>query len=159
MDGDREDQDLDNTFIDTTHVNNQADEENEPLSGRTIPTSSRGYMSEESSQSNSLPFLGQSLGSSRSRIESHTPIKFIDYIIEGKYKYGILRSVNYSYLNNENRCFVSNLNKTIEPKTYEEASLDHNWIKAMNDEIEALYHNHTWDIIVLPKNCKSIGCK
>lgn len=90
------------------------------------------------------------------------PVKFIDYIIEGKYKYGILRSVNYSYLNNENRCFVSNLNKTVktvEPKTYEEASLDPNWIRAMNDEIKALYRNHTWDITVLPKNCNSIGCK
>lgn len=29
----------------------------------------------------------------------------------------------------------------------------------MNEEIDALYHNHTWDITELPTNRKPIGCK
>nr|KAJ0188894.1 hypothetical protein LSAT_V11C900492590 [Lactuca sativa] len=109
MDGDRVDQNLDETFNDTTHVSNQTDEAYEPLSG--------------------------------------------------KYKYGVERTINYSSLNIENKRLVSNLNKTIEPKNYEEASLDPNLIKTMNDETEALYYNYTRTITILPKNYKPIGCK
>ncbi|KAJ9546309.1 hypothetical protein OSB04_018852 [Centaurea solstitialis] len=47
----------------------------------------------------------------RSDRVSRVPRKFDDYIIEGKVKYGIEKVVNYSQLNKENFCFVSNLNK------------------------------------------------
>lgn len=67
--------------------------------------------------------------------------------------------MNYSVLTNENKSFVSNLNKNCEPNTYLEASLDPNWVKAMNDEMGALYRNHTRDIVDLPKNRKYIGCR
>nr|KAJ0196275.1 hypothetical protein LSAT_V11C700361250 [Lactuca sativa] len=76
-----------------------------------------------------------------------------------KYKYGIERSVNYSFLDSETKCFVSNLKKTVEPKNYNEAFSDPNWIKAMNDEMEALHRNNTWEITDLRKNRKPIGCK
>ena len=87
------------------------------------------------------------------------PIKFIDYIVEGKHKYGIKRSVNQSFLNNENKCFVSNLNKSAEPKMFDEAFYDPNWVNAMNEEMESLYHNRTWDITKLSENRKPIRCK
>lgn len=103
--------------------------------------------------------LNQSIGSSRARRESHMPVKFVDYVVEGKYKYGIERTTNYSFVNNESRCFVSNLNKTTEPKSYNEALFNPNCIKAMNEEMEALYRIHTWDITNLPKNRKPIACK
>lgn len=116
-------------------------------------------MYEESSQFHSSPSIEQSIGSSRTRCESHISVKFVDYIVEGKYKYGIKRTINYSCLNSEIKCFISNLNKTIEPKDYNEALSDPNWIKAMNEETKALHRNHTWDITKLPKNRKPIGCK
>lgn len=72
-------------------------------------------------------------------------------MIGGGDKYCIEGTKNNSCLNNENKCFVSNLKKIVEPKTYEEASLDSNWIKDMHDEMDALYRNHTWDITTLPK--------
>lgn len=83
---------------------------------------------------------------SRPRRESRIPIRLNDYIIDSIYRYGIEKTVNYSFLSYENRCFVANLNKTLEPQTYDEASLDPNWIKAMNEEMEALYRNRTWEI-------------
>nr|GEW19606.1 putative ribonuclease H-like domain-containing protein [Tanacetum cinerariifolium] len=56
-------------------------------------------------------------------------------------------------------CFVSALNKSIEPRTYKEAILDDNWVNAMNKEIKALNKNHTWGITELPPGRKPIGCK
>ncbi|GJW48230.1 ribonuclease H-like domain-containing protein [Tanacetum coccineum] len=57
------------------------------------------------------------------------------------------------------RSFVSNLNKGHEPSSYEEAMNDINWVNAMNEEMNALYENKTWDITDLPLNRKPIGCK
>lgn len=84
------------------------------------------------------------------------PANFSDYIIEGKYKYGIERSINYYFVDDDTRCFVCNLDKTVEPKKFEEASSDPDWVRDMNEEMEALY---TWDMTSLPKNRKPTGCK
>ncbi|GJS10156.1 putative RNA-directed DNA polymerase [Tanacetum coccineum] len=46
-----------------------------------------------------------------------------------------------------------------EPSSYEEAMNDINWVNAMNEEMNALYENKTWDITDLPLNRKPIGCK
>lgn len=51
------------------------------------------------------------------------------------------------------------MNKSVEPQTYYQASLDPNWINAMNEEIEAIYRNNTWEICDLPPDRKPIGCK
>lgn len=48
-----------------------------------VPSSSD--MSEESSQLPVIHSVEQSVGSSRSRRESHMPVQFADYIVEGKY--------------------------------------------------------------------------
>ncbi|GKA51760.1 retrovirus-related pol polyprotein from transposon TNT 1-94 [Tanacetum coccineum] len=70
-------------------------------------------------------------------------------------------SANYLLLteNGEPSSFVSNLNKSFEPSSFEEASKDVNWINAMNDEIHALYENDTWELVELPFGRKAIGSK
>lgn len=47
--------------------------------------------------------------SSRPRRVSRMPARFNDFVVDSKLKYGIEKSVNYSYLNEENKCFISNL--------------------------------------------------
>ena len=49
-----------------------------------------------------------------------------------------------------------------EPKTYHEAITSREstqWIVAMNEEIESLQKNHTWQQVEKPKNKKIVGCK
>ncbi|GKF03138.1 ribonuclease H-like domain-containing protein, partial [Tanacetum coccineum] len=95
----------------------------------------------------------------RSSRQTKLPSSLNDFIVKGKVKYGVERVVNYANLNHDNYCFISALNKSIEPTCYEEAILDSNWIDAMNAEIEALNENHTWEITDLPPNRKAIGNK
>ncbi|GJU65023.1 ribonuclease H-like domain-containing protein, partial [Tanacetum coccineum] len=95
----------------------------------------------------------------RSSRQTKLPTSLNDFVNEGKVKYGVERVVSHANLNHENYCFASSLNKSIEPTCYEEAILENNWIDAMNDEIEALNKNHTWDITDLPANRKAIGNK
>ncbi|KAJ0566355.1 putative RNA-directed DNA polymerase [Helianthus annuus] len=87
------------------------------------------------------------------------PRKLSDYVVEGRVKYGIERSVSYSNLSVENLCFISSLNKMVEPSSYSEAAKDPRWIEAMNKEMEALYKNETWVLCELPKDRKPIGCR
>nr|GEU39707.1 ribonuclease H-like domain-containing protein [Tanacetum cinerariifolium] len=46
-----------------------------------------------------------------------------------------------------------------EPKSYEEAALDKNWVQAINEEMHALYENNTWDLVELPRNRRAIRSK
>ncbi|GKE57754.1 hypothetical protein Tco_1496939, partial [Tanacetum coccineum] len=72
-------------------------------------------------------------------------------------KYGLNRYANHSVLSSENYGFVSNLNKSVEPTSYEEALKDINRINAMNEEMNALYENNTWVMTELPFDRNPIG--
>ncbi|KAJ0493280.1 putative RNA-directed DNA polymerase [Helianthus annuus] len=87
------------------------------------------------------------------------PKKFGDYVVEGKVKFGYERVVNYANLPSDNICFASNVNKILEPSSYQEAIKDSNWVNAMNEELSALHSNNTWSVVDLPKGRKPIGCK
>nr|GEY43281.1 ribonuclease H-like domain-containing protein [Tanacetum cinerariifolium] len=82
-------------------------------------------------------------GSRRSSRPSKFPAKLNEYVLDSKVKYGLNRYVNHAFLSADNYCFVSNLNKSFESSSFEEACKDPNWINAMNDEMHALYENDT----------------
>ncbi|GJS85516.1 putative RNA-directed DNA polymerase [Tanacetum coccineum] len=74
-------------------------------------------------------------------------------------QYGLEKFVGYANLDDENLCFVTELNKSHEPKTFLEASRYPHWADAMNKEMEALLRNDTWELVELPKNRKAISSK
>ena len=48
------------------------------------------------------------------------------------------------------------------PKTYQDAikSVDATfWKDAIHSELESIMANHTWELVELPRGCKTIGCK
>lgn len=95
----------------------------------------------------------------RSNRSSRLPPKFNDFILDGKIKYGLNKFANHSLLSAENCCFVSNLNKTAEPTSYEKAKNNHNWNNATNEEVCALLENDTWEECDLPPGSVPIGSK
>ncbi|XP_071694344.1 uncharacterized protein [Rutidosis leptorrhynchoides] len=95
----------------------------------------------------------------RSQRDTAMPKRFNEYVVEGKVKYGIEKVINYSKLSKENLCFVSTLNKSVEPSTYWEACKSKHWVDAMNLEMEALHRNDTWELSDLPSDREPIGCK
>lgn len=46
-----------------------------------------------------------------------------------------------------------------DPITYEEASKEEKWVQDMNEEINAIEKNGTWELTVLPLHKSSIWCK
>ncbi|GJZ30303.1 putative RNA-directed DNA polymerase [Tanacetum coccineum] len=95
----------------------------------------------------------------RSSRPSKLPAKLNEFVLDGKVKYCLHRYANHTLLRGENYCFVTNLNKSIEPSSFEEALKDINWINAMNEELHALYENNTWELCDLPVGRKPIGSK
>jgi len=51
------------------------------------------------------------------------------------------------------------LDTTSVPKSYSQASTQECWHQAMQDELQALQDNHTWNIGPCPARVKLIGCK
>ena len=49
----------------------------------------------------------------------------------------------------------------MEPKNFEEASEDEDWVKAMNEELDQIEKNNTWELIPIPADKNVInpsGC-
>ncbi|GJU34759.1 putative RNA-directed DNA polymerase [Tanacetum coccineum] len=90
------------------------------------------------------PAVGQTVR--KSSRKTSLPIKYQDYMLDKKHKYGINTVINYSNLSIDNYVFATSINKIHEPTTYQEAVKDSRWIEAMNQEIEALNRNNTWEI-------------
>ena len=49
--------------------------------------------------------------------------------------------------------------KVSEPSTLKQALTNPHWTKAMDLEMVALHHNHTWDLVPQPLDVNIIGCK
>ncbi|GJZ39135.1 ribonuclease H-like domain-containing protein [Tanacetum coccineum] len=92
----------------------------------------------------------------RSSRQSVFPKNYNDFVVESKVKYGLEKYVGYSKLNFEIFCFVTQLNKTREPKNYFETSKYSHWIDVVNQEMDALLRNGTWELVDLPEGRKAI---
>ncbi|XP_070031751.1 uncharacterized mitochondrial protein AtMg00820-like [Nicotiana tomentosiformis] len=62
-------------------------------------------------------------------------------------------------LSHDNQQLVKNISPECEPSYYEEAIMNPAWQASMTQEFEALYTNHTWDLVNLPAGKKAIGCR
>ncbi|XP_071699236.1 uncharacterized protein [Rutidosis leptorrhynchoides] len=106
-----------------THVDGSSDNANEHS-----PTATHESEQNSHSEGNSLNIQNSSSSNNLRRSTRSTVIHktFDDFIVDDKVKYSINRVVNYSNLNSDNLCFISNLNKSYEPKSYEHAVKDPN---------------------------------
>lgn len=55
--------------------------------------------------------------------------------------------------------FAVNSSQIIEPKHYNQAKNDTNWLMAMDKELQALEANETWELVSLPPDKHAIGSK
>ena len=74
-------------------------------------------------------------------------------------RYPISACVSYSSLPISSQSFIASLDSISVPKSVPEALCHDGWRAAMEEEMMALEANHTWDIVSLPSDKQSIGCK
>lgn len=73
--------------------------------------------------------------------------------------YSITNYAAYSKISPSYMSFLTALSSIKEPATFKEASGCPEWIKAMQDEVNALEQNATWTVVDLPPGKKAIGSK
>ena len=47
----------------------------------------------------------------------------------------------------------------VEPTSIKEACKDENWVKSMNEELDQIQKNKTWELVPRPKDKNAIGTK
>lgn len=72
-------------------------------------------------------------------------------------QFPIVNYVQYNNFSESHRNFLAAISVNVDPTSYKEASRESRWRKAMQDEIDALERNDTWEIVDLPPGKKPIG--
>ena len=73
-------------------------------------------------------------------------------------KYPIHHYLSFSRFSPTQHVFLTHITAQTKLKTYDVAVDDQLWQQAMNAEIEVLECNHTWSLVSLPPDHKTIGC-
>ena len=71
----------------------------------------------------------------------------------------IAKYLSYHRLSKNYRAFISNVSNLFIPRTIKEAISEPNWKLAINEEMNALKRNGTWEVVSLPRDKKIVGCK
>ena len=71
----------------------------------------------------------------------------------------IAQFVSYGALKGSFREFTTNLSRVSIPRDIHEALQVPEWQEVVNEEMKALFKNHTWVVTNLPIRKKPVGCK
>ncbi|XP_074300694.1 uncharacterized protein LOC141631996 [Silene latifolia] len=72
--------------------------------------------------------------------------------------YTLANYINCHNFSIRHRYFLAAITADIEPPSFKVAICDDGWCRAMQEEIDALEHNGTWELTDLPPDKKAIGC-
>ena len=76
-----------------------------------------------------------------------------------KTKYPISNYISTHRLSESYAYTVNQLSNVFIPSNIQDALADQKWTKAINEEMEALQKNNTWELCQLPIGKKKVGCK
>ncbi|XP_071712351.1 uncharacterized protein [Rutidosis leptorrhynchoides] len=135
------------------HVNSYDDIH---ITAQDQTTTSTHTVVDEPSTSQSQPTLR------RSTRQSNSPVWHKDYIVQQGNDVlshvPMANQVTSSCLEATFETYMTALMANSTPRSFKEAILDKEWCSDMNNEIQALESNDTWDITYLPKDKKAIPC-
>lgn len=105
--------------------------------------------SKVSTQAEDVPESSEPRRSTRDRKTKSYGSDFQLYLVEGT-RDKTLSQHQYCYIIED------------DPKTFSEAMTSRDvgfWKEAIQDEIDSIMYNNTWDLVDLPPGCKALGCK
>lgn len=115
---------------------------------------SDGIEAKDEQNENTLPKVRQKLCRSM-----HKPAYLQEYVCNNTFKQNWCNMIEYHALITQHQEIATTYDIYDEPRDYKKASQNPHWVKAMENEIQALKTNQTWKVVNLPKGKKPIGCK
>ena len=91
----------------------------------------------------------------RSSREHRAPTWHNDYHVSAN----CVTKVTEAQVSSQFSCFMNTVGKIPDPKHFKEAARHSHWLQAMNEELDALESNNTWEVTDLPAGKTAIGCK
>ena len=95
----------------------------------------------------------------RSERSHKTPHWLSDYHVSNLAYPEKIHKVTNTAVTSSFTCLMAQTLDLTEPRSFKEAVTKKEWVKAMNEELEALEMNNTWEITELPPGKTPIGCK
>ncbi|XP_048425117.1 cytochrome P450 85A1-like [Pyrus x bretschneideri] len=74
-------------------------------------------------------------------------------------KYRITNYVSSHKLSEPSKAFVQQISNDSTPSSLKAALSNDRWTKAMEEKMDALQKNQTWDLVLLPRGKKKVGCR
>jgi hypothetical protein len=71
----------------------------------------------------------------------------------------ISQYISYLGLSDSHRAFIGKIESVSIPRSMSEALQNPKWVSAMQEEMDALQANQTWELVPLPSDEKTVGCK
>ena len=87
------------------------------------------------------------------------PNRYSPEIETRKSRYPIANYVSTKRLSEPLKSFVNDLSLHQIPANIDEALKDPRWVRAVEEEMEALVKNETWILVPLPERQRTVGCK
>lgn len=82
-----------------------------------------------------------------------------DPVLKSIAKYPMSNFLSYHRLSKAYASFVDQLSVVPIPNNVQEASKDSRWVAAMNEEMQSLQKNSTWEVVDLPEGKKPVRCR
>ncbi|KAK9924142.1 hypothetical protein M0R45_032529 [Rubus argutus] len=151
----------------TRHLNNLSqNQEAFEASTQDIPPSTS--TTEEFAQ-NDLPQVPLNLNESSGlesveprksqRVTKGIPKKQYEPDVKAKAKYLVANFMSNHRLSESHALVVDQLSTVSIPSSVQDALANSEWTKAMNEELEALQRNATWELVPMPAGKKTVGCR
>jgi hypothetical protein len=82
-----------------------------------------------------------------------------EHEISSKVKYHVSHYVSNHNMSESNKSFANQLSVISIPNSVQDALADPKWKASMNEEMNSLQKNETWDLVDCPKGKKPVGCR
>ncbi|KAM5585973.1 hypothetical protein ABKV19_005070 [Rosa sericea] len=136
--------------------NSEYDSENRTSPSSSSPSSSQTLQGSEGQHE---VIHAPNLSVLPSRSTRGKPPKKYEPSLKAKSRYPVANYVSTHRLSKSYESFVHQISSVSIPNKVQDALRDPKWSKAMEEEMEALQKNNTWELVVLPKGKRPVGCK
>jgi hypothetical protein len=149
---------LEESEVETPETNEDNEVPLTPPSSSAAPPSEHDFQGAEDSLE-VIPMSESTHYILPNRLTRGQPAKRYEPTVHAKSKYPVADVMSTHRLSKSYESFVNQISVVSVPNKVQDALCDPKWSKAMEEEMEALQKNDTWELVPPPYGKKTVGCR